>query len=351
MKRHIQCFLSNIILVVSCFVLVILCASIGVGLYIETVEYPEFLGNHTRNIDYVRNNTDPNDFTFIATGDVKGGTETFEGLLNFSQQDKPAFIVVLGDFVSNSDLIRHKLFAAEMTEYTDNFPMFLIPGNHDIDPNQAIKLKDFETIWGPAQFEFTVGKNLFVFLNNIPLYNENGQYLKFLEDVLSGKGKSADKIFVFMHVPPSDLNPSLICNGLAGSERFFELAKKYHIDYVIAGDHHGYVKTERDGTTYVVTGGGGSRLRGAHGRFYHVMRMDVQNGMITETVLAGEKRLETFELIERNLVVYIWPLISKSLLSIGLTIVLFVISVLLLVFSLKRRKQTAKNSLVNTKKL
>jgi predicted MPP superfamily phosphohydrolase len=316
-----------------------LCVTVVVGLHVQTAKFHKFLGNGFENIAYVNETTDANDFTFIVTGDVKGGTATFEWLLNFSQLDKPAFIVVLGDFVSNPDLIRHKLFAVEMAEYAQHLPMFLVPGNHDINPDSAFRLKDFEAVWGPAQFQFTIGKNLFIFLNNAPPYNKTVKYLKFLEEVLLEQAEKAEKIFVFMHVPPSGLDSSLMCNGLAGSEKFFELAKKYNIDYVFAGDHHGYVKTERDGTTFIVTGGGGARLRGSHGRFHHVIRIEVKNGTVTETVFAGKKQLETLELIEHNMVVYLWPVITQNFVSISITVLLFGAIIWLMIFSVRRRKQ------------
>lgn len=332
-------FLNSLVIAGSCLFLVVLIVVVATGLYVQSASIPKLLGNGPKNIAHIKNTTDPNDFTFIVVGDVKGGTATFEGLLDFSQLDKPAFAVILGDFVNYPELIQHKLFAVEMVEHARNFSMFVVPGNHDINPDSPFQLKDFEEMWGPAQFQFTMGKNLFVFLNDAPPYDETGEYLKFLEQILSKQAKESENIFVFMHVPPSGLNSSIMSRRLAGSESLLDLAKKYHVNYVFAGDHHGYVKTIKDGTTFIVTGGGGARLRGIHGRFYHIVRIAVKSGMVNETVFAGKKHLETLELIERNIVIHLWPQIARNSVSVAITLLLFGVFSWLLIFSVRRRKK------------
>jgi len=338
-KKELQRFLNSFVIIVLCLILFAFIVTVAVGLRVHIVSFPTFLGNSSENIDHVKTTTDPNEFTFVVVGDVKCGTATFEAMLDIIHDDKPAFAVVVGDFVDHPELISHKLFALEMTEHTKNFPMFLVPGNHDIDPNGPFGLADFEKTYGASQFYFTLGKNLFVFLNNIPPYNQTGQYLEFLEQAISNQTEKIEKIFVFMHIPTSGINSSLMCNELIGSEKLLEIAKNHHIDYVFSGDHHGYVKTKKDGTFFVVTGGGGDRLRGKNGRFHHLVRMSVKDGMVTETVVATKKQLETGELIERNIVFYIWPLMVRNSLSVAVAISIFGIAVWMLIYSLRQRKQ------------
>jgi len=332
----LKCLLNSCVIVIACIALGALAVIVAVGLRIQTAKVSKFLGNRTGNAVFLNAATDPNDFTFIVVGDVKGGTATFEALLDVMQPEKPAFTAVLGDFVSGPEPNRHRIFAYEMSEDNLPFPMFLVIGNHDVNPEGPFRLEDFERIYGPSQFHFTIGKHLFIFLNNSPPFDKTEEYLNFLERVLSERAKQSQEIFVFMHVPPSGLSPSLMCNTPHGSEKFFRLMKKYHVQYAFAGDHHGYVKTVKDGTTYIVTGGGGARLRGKHGRFHHLVRMTVENGMITETVVVTNKHLETTELLERNIVVYLWPLISRSFASVAVTLLLSGILVWLLVFSIRR---------------
>jgi len=341
-KQRLRRFLNSCTIISASMVLIAIVAVVVTGMRVHVAGFPESLGNSSDNIGHIKSATDPNEFTFIVVGDVKGGIATFEAMLEIIQADKPAFGVILGDFVGHTKLISHKLFAMEMAEHARNFPMLIIPGNHDISTEGPFRLEDFENTYGPAQFSFTIGKSLFVFLNVISPYGQTGQYLEFLEQAITGRTEKMERIFVFMHIPPSGLNSSLMCNELPESEKFLQLTKKYHIDYVFAGDHHGYVKTKRDGTTFIVTGGGGARLRGKHGKFHHLMRMSVKNGMIDEAVIATKRQLETSELMERNIVVYIWPLIARNSASVAVTFVIFSSATGLLIFSLFRRKRLEK---------
>ena len=335
-------FVNSCTIIIASLVLAALIIIVIIGMRVHITKFPITLGNSSTNIIHIKAITDPNEFAFAVVGDTKGGTATFEAMLDIIQQDKPAFVVILGDFVGHTKLISHKLFAMEMVEHVQDFPVLIIPGNHDISTEGPFRLKDFENIYGPAQFSFTVGKSLFVFLNVIAPYGQTGQYLEFLEDTISSQKEKMERIFVFMHIPPSGLNSSLLCNRLPESEKFLQLTRKHHIDYVFSGDHHGYVKTQRDGTTFIVTGGGGARLRGKHGKFHHLVRVLVKNGMITETVIVAGRQLETSELIERNAVFYIWPLIAQNSTSVAVTFVIFGSAIWLLIFSLRRRKQLVK---------
>lgn len=339
-KRKLWQFFHSLAIITLCVFLILFGIIIYIGLLVHTVHIPSFLGNRPEIIDHVKIKADPNEFTFVVAGDVKCGTATFEAMLDIIHEDKPAFGVILGDFVEHQLLISHKLFVLEMAEHTNNFPVFLVPGNHDIDPNAPFKLEDFEKMYGPAQFYFTVGKNLFVFLNNIPPYSQTGQYLEFLEQAISNQTEKMENIFVFMHVPPSGINSSLMCHGLPGSEKLLGIAKKYHINYFFSGDHHGYVKTKKDGTTFIVSGGGGDRLRGTHGRLHHLVRISVKDGAVAETVVAVKKQLETMELIERNIAVYIWPLIARNVLSVIITIAIFGITVWALIYSIRLKAKS-----------
>jgi len=336
--RRWKRFLVNPGIVVPCLVLAALAIVIVTGARVETVEFPKFLGNSPENVAHLNKGTDPNEFTFCVVGDVTRGTATFEALLEFAEQDKPAFLVVLGDFVRRAELIRHKLFALEVAEHIRGFPIFVVPGNHDISLDGTFRLEDFEKIYGPAQFSFTIGKNLFVFLNDILPATQIERCLGFLERAVSGQAQEVEKIFVFVHIPPSGLDASLECSFMPESEKFFELLSRHDVDYVFTGHHHGYAKTEKNGTTFVITGGGGNALEGKHGRFHHMVRVAVKNGAITDTVIAARRHLEVSENAERQIAAHLWPLIAGNWLSVTTTSLLSGAAILWLVISIRRIK-------------
>ena len=297
---------------------------------------PPLLGNSAHNIRHMATHTDPDSFTFLVVGDVQHGTRTFERLLDIARADKPAFAVILGDFVSEPEFARHKLFATEIGEEAPPFPIFLVPGNHDISPTREFQLDDFERTYGPAQFTFALGKHLFVFLNTAPGYTQSLEYCRFLEEAVSRAGQRVQDVFVFMHVPPSGLSHDVIARELPGSERFLALAGTLRVRYVFAGDHHGYWKGKRGPTTYIVTGGGGAHLRGDHGRFHHAVRLAMHRGEVTETVLAVPHCSEWAEQLERNIVVHVWPVIIGSRATLAAIVALLFATVWLLDYSARR---------------
>jgi len=314
-------------------VVIIIISTLIVGMSIKHAKFPPLLGNRPENVKNIQSHIDPNNFTFIVMGDVKDSTPTFESLLDIAEKENPSFIIILGDIVNHRSEVNHKLFAYEISEYASKTPFFIVPGNHDISHEDGFGLEDFEQTYGPAQFYFTIGSYLFVFLNDLPEYNQNGEYLDFLEGALQANSSITKKTFVFTHIPPSGLSDLLECSGAPNSKRFTDIVQKYHVDYVFAGDHHGYIKTEKDGTTYTITGGGGSRLRGSKGRFHHFVEINIEGDKISEHVIAVEHKHGGLELLERNIAVYFWGSIGQNKLiyamsilyccAVGITVLVF----------------------------
>jgi len=316
--------------------LAVLVAACVQTVVLYTARNPECVGNWPAITKQITSKSDPDHFRFIVIGDVKEGTATFEKLLTIALREKPDFVVVPGDFVGNPDFVRHKLFWHEMEENADGTPILLVPGNHDIHPDEEFRVEDFEQVYGPAQFHFTVGRHLFVCLNNAPGYAETGDYLTYLDDVLTQEAEKADRVFVIMHVPPAGLSNAVNCRDLAGTSQFRALVEKHHVDTVICSDHHGYWQGRRSGLEYIVTGGGGARLRGRRGRFHHAVDFSLVDGEVAHSVIAVEEQEELWEKIERQFAVHVWSLVTSSWLVAALGVVLLASSAAGLVASLIR---------------
>jgi Icc-related predicted phosphoesterase len=304
--------LKSTLVIAFALVVIIIISTLVTGISIKQNKFPSLLGNRYQNIKNVRSCVDPNNFTFVVMGDVKDSTATFESLLDIAEKENPSFIIILGDMVNHINQMDHKLFIYEISEYASKMPFFIVPGNHDISLEEGFGLKDFERTYGPAQFYFAVGPYLFVFLNDLPGYNRNGEYLDFLEDTLRANNSTAKKTFVFTHIPPSGISDLLECSGAPDSKRFTDIAQKYNVDYVFAGDHHGYVKTEKDSTIYTITGGGGARLKGGKGRFHHIVEINIVYEKVFEHVIAVKHKHGGLELLERNIAVYFWGSIRQN---------------------------------------
>lgn len=137
-------FLNNCTIILASLGLTALIIIVIIGMCVHIAKLPTTLGNSPANIDNIKAIIDPNEFTFVVVGDTKSGTATFEAMLDVIHQDRPAFAVILGDFVCHPERTSHKLFALEMTEHTKVLPIFVIPGNHDISTDGPFRLKDFE---------------------------------------------------------------------------------------------------------------------------------------------------------------------------------------------------------------
>ena len=281
---------------------------------------PDLVGNHSEHVRRMTQTVESDNFTFFVFGDTQGGTRTFERLLDMAKKDDADFAVFLGDFVRHADAAHHQFFAHEMGEQGLTFPVFLVPGEHDVGGNAKwpFGIADFERAYGPTQFHFEIGRCLFVFLNNASPFDQRGDYLRYLERVLADRAGEVDHAFVFAHKPPMGLSPHVISRELAGSDQYLELAKRFGVRYIFSGDHHGYWKGERDGTTIIVSGGGGARLRGTRGRFHHTVRISVEDGRIAETVFPLERTGESGERFEEWVTTQCWPAMTGSWFSVAL---------------------------------
>ena len=87
---------------------------------------------------------------------------------------------------------------------------------------------------------------------------------------------------VVLHHPPFD--PDGTDHIMAfGNEEFMALMVEQQVDFVFAGHIHAYAREERDGVTYVITGGAGAPLysSGHPQAFYHYLRVSIQDGEVT----------------------------------------------------------------------
>ena len=299
----------HFVLALICFgVLSVLVYTLAQGHRVVSQSLPEQLGNTPEKLARLADQVNPDDIAFAAMGDVKQGTATFAYLLDLAAQDNVDFAVILGDFVSDPEPLRHRLFIEQIRQIAPPFPIILVPGNHDVHEDFSFTADDFSESYGQAQFDFVIGRCQFIVLNNVEPYDDTGEYLTFLEQAVTEKADAVDQIFVFMHVPPKQVNEQIKTRPMAGAERFVELCKSLEIDYVFTGDHHGYVKTVLGPTTYIVTGGGGDRLRGDHGQFHHVSRIHIDTDGIIDSLIAANKQPEWPQRIERNLILHVFPL-------------------------------------------
>jgi 3',5'-cyclic AMP phosphodiesterase CpdA len=94
---------------------------------------------------------------------------------------------------------------------------------------------------------------------------------------------------VVLHHPPFDPDGTTHIMS-SGNEAFMALMAVHEVDHVFAGHIHAYAQEERDGTVYVITGGGGAPLYDDEhpNAFYHYVQVMVAGDQVSTRVVRLE---------------------------------------------------------------
>jgi Icc-related predicted phosphoesterase len=246
----------------------------------------------------------------------------------------PAEMIVIGDFGSGSDAQYAVAESIQRVVAEADVELFLTTGdnfyNDDLDRiwNKPYGWLDDENIriaaaWGNhdresdtredlveealsppgAYYSMEMGEGKLIVLdsNNV----SDPDQTTWLRDQLEGAGSPA--IVVFHH-------PPYTC-GVYGTEdvvndAWLPIIEEFDVPLVLNGHEHHYERLKVEGTTYVVTGGGGQSLRDARGcpedtpqplasnyADHHFVTMSIGNGAISAEVIAADGSIiDTFEI-------------------------------------------------------
>lgn len=275
------------------------------------IDLSDKLGNFKWIRDKLSKEKPKDEFSFAIIGDTKG-TGTFEEIAEKLKKEDLSFAVNLGDFVSKGTEYYHAWFRAEYaTEINFPFPMFMVVGNHDVDPDQ-FPISTFEKLYGPSVFSFPYQGCLFVFLRILPKPYSIEPNLEFLKRLISqNPSKRYRHIFVFMHIPPH-VSRDIKSRRLEKEDELVSLLNELHPTYVIGGDYHGYAHFEQNEIVYLVSGGGGARLKDSkYGAFHHAIVITVSKDGISEKILMVKGRKDIQDAIERLAIAEFCPVLHR----------------------------------------
>jgi len=158
-------------------------------------------------------------------------------------------------------------------------------GKADYDSSKVL-LTDFERMYGPANFCFEYNECLFIMLCTLPSPYPTEGSLAFLDSTLAKYRKENQKVFVFTHMPLVR-SSGIVTSSFENVQNFIDIIDRYKVDYVITSHFHGYDRTKRNGTVYLVTGGGGAPLEGKEtfGGLHHAIVLTVAHGKVSEKVV------------------------------------------------------------------
>lgn len=269
-------------------VLVVQAAGLAIDAVTAPVGVPARLGNHPATLAALeREGSGREAFSFAVLGDPESsatGARLFARLAG----EGPDFGVLVGDGVRSPTYGLHEELRRDLAGAgTGTFPWLFIPGNRDVDPRR-FPVARFEAEYGAADFAFVYGGCLFAGLRFLPAPDPTGAGLDRLEAALARTAGAVRHRFVFVHVPPPVFD-GFSTRPVEGAERLLALCARYRVDYLFAADLHGHARTERDGTAFVVTGGGGGSLhRTGAGAFFHGLVIRVGPRGIDEELVVVE---------------------------------------------------------------
>ncbi|MEW6025869.1 MAG: metallophosphoesterase [Planctomycetota bacterium] len=270
-------------------------------------------------------------FSFLVIGDSRAKATSEHLIRLVREKGEPAFMVMNGDFVWRPGIWHHRFFLTRMlNRVKPAFPVFLVAGNHDIinydtsrikDPERQATREFYEGLYGPRNCDFVYNNCLFILCDGDA--KSPVDYLDYLKSVLSQKAAGKKYIFVFTHYPPRGLDASIKKACLPNEKEFFALMEQYRVSYCFFGHHHGYWRGERNGTTYIISGGGGARLE-PHipDKTHHLLRITVGDDKISEEKITSQAQSNLVNWFGQAAFIHIFPVIDSN--GLTLYIILFV---------------------------
>ncbi len=208
---------------------------------------------------------------FAVVGDSQGRAEVWTRVISAVNAARPAFLIHCGDMTPSGTDEQYRDFVEQARSL--RMPWHAVPGNHDVRSGGAERFTRFT---GKARYYSFVEKGY----RFIGLDTSSGavdpEQLAWLERELDQSGPK----FVFMHIPLLDPRPGedhcLLDSDQAST--LHESFRQHGVLAVFSGHVHMFAREERDGVTYVTTGGAGALLHAApsDGGFFHytLVRVD-----------------------------------------------------------------------------
>jgi predicted phosphodiesterase len=204
--------------------------------------------------------TDLTPFRFVILGDRTGEAApgVYEQAWQRAAAEQPAFVITVGDTIEGS---RDATAPAEWQEVErilqpyKRYPIYLTPGNHDIW--SAVSEQLFrEHAAHPPHYSFDYRQAHFTILDNSRSEALPADEMTFLEKDLKAHAAQPVK-FVFSHRPSWLIDVALQNPNFA----LHQLARKYGVQYVVAGHVHQMLRFPLQGVTYLSMPSSGGHLR------------------------------------------------------------------------------------------
>lgn len=260
---------------------------------------------------HVRNPTAPGIlFRFVAYGDTRDHHDVHADIVAQVIAQEPALVLQTGDLVHHGDAANEWAKFDQITgALRRRIPYYPVRGNHDVGVRGYFEARVTQpTLSGNKHYySFEKGNVHFVAIDTEePLAAGSAQYA-WLDDDL-GKAHVAGRFLIpFFHEAIFSVGPHSLGSEVRALRPILHpLFRKHGVTLVFQGHDHLYYRTQRDGITYVVTGGGGAPLYGrvaalgpgdVYAKVHHFCVADVGPDRVTVTAYRRDlSQLDRFEL-------------------------------------------------------
>ena len=245
---------------------------------------------------------DQDSFTFVAFGDTRTQHQFHQVVVERIVEVEPDFVLHTGDLVAMGSASPHwETFFEIERELLARAPLFPALGNHEVNHPRYFDL--FYLPGNERWYAFDYGNARFVCLqvDGIADFGPGSEQYTWLEETLAAN--TQPWLFVYFHIPPY----SSVQDNFEHYVRqtLTPLFEQHGVDVVFNGHRHNYERSEVNGVTYVVTGGGGAPLHAIQGRepaqvafavAYHFVLLEVSGNHLEATVISSTGEvLDEFE--------------------------------------------------------
>lgn len=236
----------------------------------------EFEAEHTKQLSEISTLLEKQEsYSFAVVGNINNSVGIFERriipMLNEADID---FLISAGNAVSGGGEDKYRAIRGTLSRL--EMPYLLTFGNNEYEEFGSFR---FYNHYGPHFFSFISNGSRFIFLDSTGKTPWQWQ-LRWLKDIL--KGDSSKHRFVFIGHPPMEPEEEFF---LAEEEDFLqppqfrqalmETLSQFGVDRVFSSNISIYSERQKNGITYITTGGAGGLVLNQDKSFYHYVKVTV----------------------------------------------------------------------------
>ncbi|MDK2784845.1 MAG: hypothetical protein PWR11_711 [Bacillota bacterium] len=219
--------------------------------------------------------TTPRSLTLAVVGDSQGRTAVWGDVVEAINAEGVDLVVHCGDLTPAGTYDQYLRFKEQVDKL--RVPFYAVPGNHDVRGEGRLLFEEFTG--SPPYWSFSRDGYLFIGLDDA-----DGELSREQLDWLTAELARPGPKLVFLHIPLWDPRPGED-HALKRTEeaaRLHELFWQHQVIAVLSGHVHLFACQEKDGITYVTTGGAGAPLYApqAAGGFHHWTRVQLSDGRV-----------------------------------------------------------------------